>query len=171
MIRYLIVLYLGIISIVLIDPNPLWALPLALVSIGQLWENKWLSIAGILTYSVVTVGRLAEGSFSDMSDLILLTLAVVLPIVILLEITLSSRPYKVQRISLIPTLITFCIIGAFSFLLFLIKVGFGPFDRIGVYLSSDPVLQLFILLSMAIFFTGPILLGSRPPEKGKGARH
>ena len=55
MIRYLIVLYLGVVSIVLVDPNPLWSLPLVVILIGLMWDVKWLSLTGIASYSLVTV--------------------------------------------------------------------------------------------------------------------
>ena len=161
MIRYLVLLYLGVISIVLIDPNPLWSLPLLLVLIGFLSKRKWITLIGILLFSTVTLGRIDHGSFTDLPDLILLTLGIVVPLVILLEVSLAPRPYRLQRISLVPTLISIGIILSFFGVLFIL----GNIQRIGVYLSSDPLLQVFILTALALFFTAPMLLGSRPPEK------
>jgi hypothetical protein len=161
MIRYLILLYLGVISIVLIDPNPLWSLPLIFVLIGSLLKRRWLTLLGILLFSTITLGRVDHGSFTDLPDLIVLTLGIVLPLVILLEASLAPQPYRIQRISLIPTVISIgMIIGFFSVLFLLANIR-----RIGVYLSSDPILQVFILMALALFFTAPVLLGSSPPEK------
>jgi hypothetical protein len=170
MIGYLLVLYLGVISVVLIDPNPLWALPLVIVLIGQLWEKRWIGLMGILLYSVVTVGRLSSGSVSDIKDLSLLVLGIVVPILILVEINLSPSPYRLQRVSLVPVSITIGIVAGFIGALLLLLNAPGRFGGIGVYLSSDPVLQIFIIMSLTIFFTGPILLGSGPPEERKEAR-
>jgi hypothetical protein len=102
-----------------------------------------------------------QGSFTDLPDLIILTLAIVLPLVILLEVSLSPQPYRIRRISLVPVSISIGIILAFFGALFIL----GNIRRIGVYLSSDPILQVFILMALALFFTSPMLLGSRPPEK------
>lgn len=162
MIRYLVLLYLVVISIVLIDPNPLWSLPLVVVMIGFIAKKRWLVLPGILLYATITVGRMEQGSFTDLPNLILLTVAVIVPLVILLEITLAPRPYRLQRISLVPAMISIGIIVAFFGVLLIL----ANIQRIGVYLASDPLLQVFILMALALFFTSPILLGSRPPEKG-----
>ncbi|MGA1872189.1 MAG: hypothetical protein ACMUHY_00830 [Thermoplasmatota archaeon] len=163
MIRYLIVLYLGLISLVLIDPNPLWSTPLVLVLIGLLWERRSVTLLGIITFSIVSVGHMSAVSLSDLPEVGLLSLALVLPLVLLLEISLSDRPYRVQRISLVPILVSLGMIAVFISTLFVL----ARFQRIGVYVSSDPLLQVFVLISLTIFLTGPVLLGSRPAEQEK----
>ncbi|MBN1391152.1 MAG: hypothetical protein JXA22_10975 [Candidatus Thermoplasmatota archaeon] len=160
MIRYLVVLFLGLVSLVLIDPNPLWAAPLVIVLIGFLWEKRSVSISGLVIFSMVSVGHVATASFSDLPHLLLLTAGLVIPIIVLLEISLSTRPFRLQRMSLIPVLASIgLVIGFCSILFIMIRV-----QRIGVYLSSDVLLQVFMMMAISILLTGPILLGSRPPE-------
>jgi len=163
MIRYLIVLYLGLISIVLIDPNPLWASPLIIILVGMLWEKKWLSILGILTFSIVSIGHMASANFSDLPRLLLMSVALVLPVLVVIELSLSERPYKLQRVSLFPVLATGgMLLGFFTALFLLVRV-----QRIGIYLSSDGLLQVFVLMALSIFLTAPVLLGSRPSDAEK----
>ncbi|MBN1539007.1 MAG: hypothetical protein JW939_02600 [Candidatus Thermoplasmatota archaeon] len=163
MIRYLLVLYLGLISIVLIDPNPLWATPLLLVLVGFLWEKRSLSLVGMVSFSMISVGHVGTASFSDLPRLLLLSISLVLPMILLLEISLSPRPFRLLRISLVPVLMTAgMIVGFFCILMVLIRV-----QRIGVYLSSDGLLQVFITMALSIFLTGPVLLGRSGKETDK----
>jgi hypothetical protein len=170
MIVYLTIIYLGIISVVLVDPNPLWTLPLVAVVFGEMFKNKWLSLLGILIFSAVSIGRYTTGSFTDMLDLILMTITLIIPVIFLLEVTLAPRPYKVRRLSVVPLLISGGMVIAFFGVLLLIMIAPAPYDRIGLYLSSDPVLQVFMLMSLSILFTGPVLLGSSPPDDQNTAR-
>ncbi|MGA1793410.1 MAG: hypothetical protein ACMUHM_05620 [Thermoplasmatota archaeon] len=160
MIRYLIVLYLGLVSIVLIDPNPLWAAPLLIILAGLLWEKKWLSLIGVLAFSIVSLGHIDTATFSDLPRMLLLAVSLVLPVLVLIELSLSERPYRLQRISLLPVLVsTGMLLGFFLALFLLVRV-----QRIGIYLSSDGLLQVFILMALSIFLTAPVLLGSRPSD-------
>lgn len=163
MIRYLVVLYLGLISVVLIDPNPLWAAPLVLVLAGFLWEKRSLSIAGLVLFSMVSIGHIGTPSFSDLPRLLLLTISLLLPIIVLLEISISPKPFRLLRISIVPVLVTAgMVVGFFSILMILVRV-----QRIGVYLSSDGLLQVFITMALSIFLTGPVLLGRTGKKTGK----
>jgi hypothetical protein len=164
-IRYLVVLYLGIVSVVLIDPNPLWSLPLIIVLIGLMWEKRWISLIGIAVFSMVTVGRLEGVYLTDGLDLLMLSAAVVLPLVVLTDIVLTPRPYRVGRISLVPILAAVGMITA----LIIGLVVLVQFKRIGLYLESDPTLQIFLLMSLSIFLAGPLLLGSRPAHSSRKA--
>jgi hypothetical protein len=159
-IRYLIVLYLGFVSIVLVDPNPLFALPLVLVLLSFMFDKRWVGVLGILGYSLITIGRLGGIDLTDIWSLVLNLLLVMIPLVILLEIVISPSPYKLERLSLPPLLISFGMGAGMITVLF----ALSRVQRIGVYLNSDPVLQVFILMALSIFFFGPPLLGT-----GKGA--
>ncbi len=161
MIRYLIILYLGLVSVILVDPNPLYAVPLVLVLMSFMFDLRWLGILGILGYSLITIGRLGGIDLTDIWSLLLYTILVMVPMVILLEIVLSPSPYRLERISIAPMMIS---IGMGSGLVLVLLV-LSRIQRIGVYLNSDPVLQVFILMALSIFFFGPPLLGT-----GQGAR-
>ncbi|MFO8050599.1 MAG: hypothetical protein R6V01_02730 [Thermoplasmatota archaeon] len=166
MIRYLLLLYLGAVSVLLVDLNPLWASPLLLVAVSFLWDNKWAGLLGVLLFSIITLGRVDSADLTDLGDLSLMVIFVVLPEIVLLELVLSPRPYSFDRISFAPVLISASLILGFSLALFLLT----RVQRIGVYLNSDPTLQVFILMALSIFFTGPILLGSRPADDRVGSR-
>jgi hypothetical protein len=99
-----------------------------------------------------------------------MTVTLIAPVIFLLEVTLAPRPYKVRRLSVGPLLISGGIVIAFFGFLLLIVLAPSPYDRIGLYLSSDPLLQVFMLMSLTILFTGPVLLGSGPPEDQNKAR-
>ena len=158
MIAYFIILYLGLISIILVDPNPLWTLPLVLVLIGNLWRKKWLSLFGLALFCVVTVGRIGDVSLTELPNLFMIGLTLVLPLIGLFEIILSPSPYRLDKVSIAPIVITTSLLSVFILaLFFVIRIL-----RIGIYLNSDPTLQVFILMSLSILLTGPILLGSRP---------
>ncbi|MFW3146969.1 MAG: hypothetical protein ACMUIE_09180 [Thermoplasmatota archaeon] len=163
MIRYLLVLYLGLVSVLLIDPNPVWALPLLLVIVSLMWEKKWPGMAGLVLFSLVTLGRVEEASLTDLPGLLILTIVMVLPEVVVLEMVLSPRPYSISRISLAPILAVSGMVVGFGAAIFILS----RFQRIGVYLNSDVTLQVFIMMSLVIFFSGPVLLGSRPSGTGK----
>lgn len=166
MIRYLLVLYLGLVSVLLIDPNPVWALPLVLVVISLLWEKKWPGVAGLVLFSLVTLGRVEDASLTDLPHLILLTVVMVLPEVVLLEVILSPRPYAISKVSLAPILTLAGMVTGFGASIYILS----RFQRIGVYLNSDVTLQVFIVMSLVIFFSGPALLGSRPSVSQNGRR-
>jgi len=165
-IRYLIVLYLGVISVVLIDPNPLWSLPLVIVLIGLMWEIKWVSLIGISIFSMVTVGRIDGVYLTDAVELMMLSAALALPLIVLIDIILAPRPYKIGRFSLVPVIASVGMVAG-------VMIGLGilvRIQRIGIYLNTDPTLQVFILISLSIFFTGPFLLGlgtGTPSRKGR----
>jgi hypothetical protein len=153
------VLYLGVASIVLADPNPLWALPLVAVLIGLMWEKKWLALTGIALFSLVTVGRVPGTYLTDGLDLAILSVSLILPIIVLIDIVLVPRPYRIGKVSLVPILSAAGILaGLITGLIFMVQ-----FKRIGVYLESDPTLQVFLMMSFALFLTAPFLMGSRTP--------
>jgi hypothetical protein len=91
-------------------------------------------------------------------------------VIVLLEVSLSQRPYRLRRISLLPSLVTAGIVLGFFGALFIIVNAPAPYDRFGIYLSSDPVLEVFVLMSLTLFFTSPILIGSQQPSDGNASR-
>ncbi len=167
MIRYLIVLYLGVASIVLLDPNPLWSLPLVVVLIGLMWDMKWLSLTGIGLFSLVTVGR-ADGVYiTEGPELLMFSVLLVIPIIVLIDIMLAPRPYRTGRVSVVPILAAIGMIaGMAGGLMIMVQVR-----RIGLYFESDPTLQVFLLISLSILFTGPFLLGSRTSSSSRKGEH
>ncbi|MEA3559158.1 MAG: hypothetical protein U9R75_07900 [Candidatus Thermoplasmatota archaeon] len=157
MIKYLLLLYLGIISILLVDTNPLWATPLLLVAASFMWDNRWVGLIGIMLFSLLSLGRVDTATLTDLGHLSMLLMFVVIPEIILLELVISPKPYRFERISVFPLVISLMLAGGFALVIFVLT----RFQRIGVYLNSDPTLQVFVLMALSIFFTGPILLGSR----------
>jgi hypothetical protein len=155
-IRYLIVLYLGLVSIILVDPNPLFATPLLLVLASFMFGKRWIGVLGILGYSLITIGRLGGIDLTDIWSLLLHTVLVMIPLVVLLEIVISPSPYRLERISIAPMILSLGMGAGMLLVLFLLS----RVQRIGVYLNSDPVLQVFILMALSIFFFGPPLLGT-----------
>lgn len=156
MIRYLIVLYLALVSIILVDPNPLFATPLLLVLLSFMFDKRWIGVLGILGFSLITIGRLGGIDLTDIWYLLLHTILVMIPLVVLLEIVISPTPYRLERISIAPMIISLGMGAGMLLVLFLLS----RVQRIGVYLNSDPVLQVFILMALSIFFFGPPLLGT-----------
>ena len=154
MIRYLVVLYLGLVSVFLHDWNPLYALPLVLVLISFMFDRKWVGLAGVALYILVTLGTLDTVELSNFLGLILRSFIIMLPLLVLLELVLSPKPYRLERISGYPLIIsTLLVIGLFFTLFAITRIR-----HIGIYLDTDPLLQVFILISLAIFFFGPPLL-------------
>lgn len=156
MIRYLIVLYLALVSIILVDPNPLFATPLLLVMLSFMFDKRWIGVLGILGFSLITIGRLGGIDLTDIWSLLLHTILVMIPLVVLLEIVISPTPYRLEKISIAPMIISLGMGAGMLLVLFLLS----RVQRIGVYLNSDPVLQVFILMALSIFFFGPPLLGT-----------
>ena len=165
-IRYILVLYLALVSTILVNPNPLFTLPLVLVAISLMFDKKWVGIVGILAYTILTfrdateILYLSDVSLNNLLSIIIFTVLILLPLVAILEIVLFPRPYRIESISLGPIVISMGLaIGMLITIFILSRV-----QMIGVYLESDPILQVFILISIAIFLFAPSLL-SRP---GKG---
>jgi hypothetical protein len=162
MMRHLVVLYLAFASILVIGPNPLWILPL-MISASYIMGNRYLGIAGVLLFFTVTLGRMPDQSFSDLSELAMLVAGLVLPGIIALELVLSDRPYVHGRLSMVPLGVTVisvvCMVSGVMVL--------SRLQRIGLYLGSDAMLQIFMLVSLAVLFTGPVLLARGTPGKGQ----
>lgn len=157
MIRYILLLYVGAISVLLIDTNPLWTTPLLLVAASFMWDNRWLGLLGLMVFSTVSLSRVDAGGLMDLWNLSMLVVLLILPEIVLLEIVLSPKPYGFEKISVYPVIISASLVAGFALVLFILT----RIQRIGVYLNSDPTLQVFILMALSIFFTGPFLLGSR----------
>ncbi len=174
-IKYLLVLYLALMSTILVNPNPLFALPLVLVLISLMFDQRWIGMAGVLAYTVLTfkdtteILYLSDVSLNNIFSIIIFTILVLLPLVAILEIVLFPRPYRIERISLGPLLISMGLaIGMLITIFILSRV-----QMIGVYLESDPMLQVFILMSSAIFLFAPPLLSrsGKDPNGPKERSH
>jgi len=156
MIRHLIVLYLAIAVLILVGPNPLWVLPLLLISASFITGNRWIGLVGAVAFGSVSLSRIDPVSLEDLFDLLVLVLTVCVPLIAAIELVLSDKPYRLEKVRWAPLAIASLLVGGMIASLFiLIRV-----QRIGVYLRSDPSLQVFIIISMAVLFTGPILLSS-----------
>jgi len=156
MIRHLIVLYLAVVTLVLIDPNPLYVLPLLPVSLSFILKRRWIGLLGILGYSTIGLSSASEVSFTDMVELLSYTSAVVLPTLVAVELVLTPAPYRLERLSPRPLILTASIIA----LLFLALYVLTRLLRIGLFLESDVSTQIFILISLSLFFSSPFLLSS-----------
>jgi hypothetical protein len=156
MIRQIPVLYLAVVTLVIIGPNPLWILPLLLISASLITEWKWIGLLGILSYAVISLGMIDDLSMTDLSELTANSLAFLIPLIILLELVISEKPYRIEKISAGPVIKTLTLIAGFIItLLIVVRIS-----RIGVYLNSDPMIQIFILMSLSILFSAPVLIGS-----------
>lgn len=152
--RHLVVLYLALFSILMIDHNPLWALPLLLVSGSFIWKNRWIGLAGLALFLTVTAGRIPERYLTDLPELAMLALTLLIPSMIALELVLSERPYNLQPPGFKPLTITAVLAAMTVISLVLIP----RMLRIGVYMGSDPGLQVFLVISASLLFTAPVLL-------------
>lgn len=163
MIRHLIVLYMAVVTLLVIGTNPVPVLPLILVSLSLIIERKWLGLVGILLYGLFAFGRIDQVDMSDLLGLLNYSLALLLPLLIMLELVIAEKPYRVERISIRPILTVAGLLVGFSILLVIvIRVS-----RIGIYLNSDPVIQVFILMALSILFFAPVLLGGRDSGKAE----
>jgi hypothetical protein len=163
MIKHLAVLYLAFASVLVIGPNPLWILPLIMISASYITGNRYLGIAGVLLFFTVTLGRIPDQSFSDLPELAMLVAGLVIPGIIALELVLSDRPYVHGRLSPVPVVVAVITVGCMvSGVMVLSRL-----QRIGLYLGSDPMLQVFMFVSLAVLFTGPVLLARGTPGKGQ----
>jgi hypothetical protein len=161
--RHLVVLYLALASVLVIGPNPLWPLPLLLVSASYITGNRYLGIGGMVGFFAVTLGRMPAQSFFDMGQLSLMVAGIVVPGVIALDMALSERPYQFFKPRPAPVAITALLAaGLIGGIVVLSRL-----QRIGVYLGSDPVLQVFMVIALSVLFTGPVLLTKGPPGKGQ----
>ncbi|HHD16830.1 MAG TPA: hypothetical protein ENK47_08985 [Euryarchaeota archaeon] len=165
MIGYLLVLYLALVSVLHIDPNPLYTLPLAAVLIGFLFEKKWMGVAGWTGFVLISFWKLGSPNLTDIWSVSIHIIILVLPLIILLEAILSPRPYRLERIGIWPLVISiFLSAGAILLLFFLPRI-----QQIGIYLDSDPSLQIFIITAIAILFFGPVLLGPGPSDPARSS--
>ncbi|MGA1820916.1 MAG: hypothetical protein ACMUIG_00155 [Thermoplasmatota archaeon] len=157
MIRHLLVLYLALVALILgPDLNPLWVLPLLLVSVCFLTRQKWIGLVGFLLFGLITLGRI-EVSFNDMYQLAVYTLGIIIPSLIMMELILSGKPYRLEKLSPGPIMVTAGLISGFIISLFIIV----RISRVGVYLNSDLIVQVFVLMSLSILFAAPVILGGK----------
>ncbi len=167
MMRYLIVLYLGFVSVLLVDPNPLYALPLVLVLISFMFDRKWIGFFGVGLFTLVTLGKLGSVDLGNIGIILLHSAIVLVPLVGLLELVLSPKPYRLERLSGYPIMIAFLLLtGAFSAVFVITRV-----QKIGLYLEADPILQVFMIISLSIFFFGPPLLSRSDNEQDIPSGH
>lgn len=167
MIRYLIVLYLGLVSVLLVDENPLYALPLVLVLISFMFDKKWIGFLGVGLFTLVTLGKLGSVDLGNMGTILLHTAIVLVPLVGLLELVLSPKPYRLERLSGYPIMIALLLLtGAFLAVFIITRI-----NRIGIYLEADPILQVFMIISLSIFFFGPPLLSKADNERDISPGH
>ncbi|MCU0798283.1 MAG: hypothetical protein MUC62_01255 [Candidatus Thermoplasmatota archaeon] len=167
MIGQLLMTLVIVLAMLLTNMNLLGALPLVLVPLSALVRSRWLGLAGLLIFCSVTLGNAKGLELTDLPRFGAVTAALVVPSVILLELILSDRTARSEKVSIWPILVVTGVTAALiATLFFLTRV-----QGIGVYLGSDPTLQVFILMSLSILYSGPILLGTgnngRPgAEKG-----
>ncbi|MDG6225169.1 MAG: hypothetical protein QCI82_06615 [Candidatus Thermoplasmatota archaeon] len=154
MLRHLVVLYLALFSILMIDHNPLWALPLLLVSGSFIWNNRWLGLTGIALFLTITVGRLPALYLSDLRDMAMLAVTLLIPSIIAIELVLTRRPYDLRA----PGLKPFAITAILAVMTVIALVAIPRLLRIGIYMGSDPGLQVFFAISASLLFTAPVLL-------------
>jgi len=154
MIRHLIVLYMALVTLIIVGPDPIPILPLLLVSLSFITEKKWLGLFGLLLYGIFGLSRVGNVDMSDLIGLGAHSLALLIPLLIMLELILAEKPYRIERISPSPPLkILALLLGFSASLVIVIRIS-----RIGIYLNSDPAIQIFILMALSILFAGPILL-------------
>ncbi len=157
MMRYLILLYLGVITMLTVESNPIYLAPLVIVALSFAFDNRWVGIAGVLLFGTFTLSVLQDAALSHMLDLILYSVGLLFPMVIMLELVLSARPYRIERISAFPIILTIALICLFWGGLFIVvRVG-----RIGIFLGSNPSTQIFITVSLTLLLVGPFLISSR----------
>ena len=156
MMRHLVVLYMAVLTVIVIDNNPLWALPLLLVTASFLWDRRWPGILGIVLYSTVTISRIEDASFTNLVLLAAYGAGLIAPLVLMLELILSPKPYRIERISVVPATISVGLLGAFVLALFLLN----RYSRIGIFIRSDITLQVFMLVALTLLITGPVILSS-----------
>ena len=157
MMRYLILLYLVVITMLTVDPNPIYLAPLVIVALSFAFGNRWVGIAGVLLFGTFTLNVLQDATLSNLIDLILYSVGLLFPMVIMLELVLSARPYRIERISPFPIVLTMALICLFwGGLLVVVRVG-----RIGIFLGSNVSTQIFIIISLTLLLAGPFLISSR----------
>jgi hypothetical protein len=163
MIRHIVVLYLAIASALVIGPDPLWILPLVLVSASYISGSRYLGLIGILGFFTVTLGRVPDRTFTDLQGLSMIVIGLIAPGAIALDLVLSDRPYLIDRFRTVPIGVSVLLIGG----MVVSMAALSRVQRIGIYLNSDPLLQVFIAISLALLFTGPVLLTRGAPGKGQ----
>ncbi len=157
MMRYLILLYLGVITMLTVEANPIYLAPLVIVALSFAFGNRWVGIAGVLLFGTFTLNVLHDATLSILIDLILYSVGLLLPMLIMLEFILSARPYRIERLSAFPIILTIVLICLFWGGLFIVvRVG-----RIGIFLGSNISTQIFITISLTLMLVGPFLISSR----------
>ncbi len=156
MIGQLLVTLVLAIVMVLAGMNMLGALPLILIPVSALVRSRWLGLAGLLGFFTLTLGSVKGVELTELPRFGALTASLVVPSVILLELVISDRTVRSEKFSIWPILVVSGLTAALmTFLIFLTRV-----KGIGVYLGSDPTLQVFVVMSLSILLSGPILLGT-----------
>ncbi|MCK5774303.1 MAG: hypothetical protein KAH57_10990 [Thermoplasmata archaeon] len=156
MMRYLILLYLGVITMLTVDPSPIYLAPLVIVALSFAFGNRWVGIVGVLLFGTFTLNALRDASLSNLMDLILYSVGLLIPMVLMLELVLSSRPYRIERISPLPLVLTIALTCLFwGGLLAVVRVG-----RIGIFLGSNVSTQIFIIISLSLLLVGPFIISS-----------
>jgi hypothetical protein len=157
--------------------DPFGFIPLLLVPISTLVRARWLGLVGLLLFWTISLATVKGADLTDIPRFGALTASLLLPTVMLLELVLTPHPYRIERISIWPFLVVAGLtIALASAMVVLTRIG-----NIGVYIGSDPTLQLFVLMSLTILFTGPFILrtgygggpsavkGGQSPRKVSGA--
>lgn len=157
MIRYILTVLLAGLSLLLIEHNPLWTVPLAVIFLSLFLRSKWLGIAGIASYFLLTLGRSGTSSFSDPVGLLLRAAVLVLPALVLLELVLYPGRYRVEKVSVTSVVLMAALSGGMVLTLYAIS----RIAWIGIYLGSDPSLQVFLLISLSVLFFGPALFSGK----------
>jgi hypothetical protein len=165
----LLVTLLLLLAILLSGMEALAAIPLLLVPLSAILRARWVGLVGLLAFCAVGLGSLKGAELTDLPRFGALTASLVIPCVILMELLLSDRTVPAEKVSLWP-------IAVISGLLLLLMTALALLLRlrmIGVYLGSDPTLQVFVLMSLSILISGPILLTTGlkgPPTDKKGSQ-
>lgn len=158
MIGQLLVTLFLVLAMLLGGMNMLGAVPLILVPVAALVRSRWLGLIGLLGFCTLSLGTVEGVELADLPRFGALTASLVVPSVLLLELILSDKALRTEKVSVWPILVVFGLTAA----LVISLIGLTRVQGIGVYLGSDPTLQVFVLMSLSILFSGPILLGSGP---------
>ncbi len=156
MIGLLLVTLILMLAMLLSGMNMLGAVPLVLVPVAALVRSRWLGLIGLLGFCTLSLGSVKGVELADLPRFGALTASLVIPPVLLLELILSERTLRTEKVSVWPILVVLGLTVA----LVITLIGLTRVQGIGVYLGSDPTLQVFVLMSLSILFSGPILLAS-----------
>lgn len=132
----------------------LWALPLLLVPLSTLVKARWLGMMGLFLFCTLALGSMGDVDLTDLPRFAAIATALMLPTLMLLELVLTPRPYRVEKVAVWPMVIGAGLTAALAIsVLALLRMR-----NLGIYIGSDPTLQVFVIMSLTILFTGPFLL-------------